>query len=389
MKFPITYFSLILLAALIFIPASSVRAEIMNDTEYGSLEIIDISVIENAADRFTPVGLSFNVTRGGTVYHGDQVIIKYRGIHERWVTILDYTPDRIVKPLVFNEKTSLLDGLDREYTAEVGGATGDEYILMIVSTLPITDSQLETYALAPDEIEPGENILLVAVNNFRVAPRWNTGDSVVEWGNSLRSDYSDIGWIPLEEFATYINYPLNQPRYNPWRYMYLYPYPRIRPTTYINNFGPLTNTWYVIPQGNTIQSNFWNYSNTGWIDNGIWVIPPGGSWEGKFRLNDPYADYYLRVLPFIARNSSMANYRVEINGTLVQPSIDITGAIGWGEYWTTNPFNYYSMQNFLRAGENDIRIYVPEDASDDLYIQLADVVPTETVQDELDAVETE
>jgi len=60
----------ILVFSFILIPAASLRAEILNDDEYGSMELVDLSVIESAAGMFTPVGLSFNVTRGGPIYPG-------------------------------------------------------------------------------------------------------------------------------------------------------------------------------------------------------------------------------------------------------------------------------------------------------------------------------
>lgn len=371
----------LLVTAYVVPPAS---AEILNDNEYGSIEIIDISVIENAASLFSPVGLSFNVCRGGPVYPGGILEIYYRGMHDRYASLLDFTPDRQVKPLVMNVQMTLGGGLEQIFSAEVGGAYGTEYVMLIVTRLPITDSQLETIALAPDEVEIDDLVISVAINDFTVTQPWSNPDSVVEWGESVRPSINNNILIPLDEFAIYLDYPLNQPGINPWKYMYLYPYPLFRPSIYEYGFGPFSNIWYVFPQHDTLKSNFWDYATTSWIDNGVWVIPPGGYWEGKFNVDNPYSDYYLRLLPYItSARGRYSGLQVEINGTLVQSSIDITGAIGWGEYWTTNPFNYYSLQNILRTGDNTIRLYLPDDATQDYEMQMADIVPAEVVSEEL------
>ncbi len=360
------------------LPAS---AEILNNDEYGSMEIIDISVIENAADMFSPIGLTFNVSRGGMLYPGEEITIRYQGQHDRWVSILDFSPDRIVKPLVMNNQTRLTDGgLERMYYGTVGDAIGKEYVLMVVSSLPLTDSQLEDIALAPDEIELDDLILSVSVNDFTVRAVEGNPNRVIDWAESL--DGPPVGeFIELAEFAEFLDYPLNTYPYNPWQYMYLYPYARFRPTVYMEQYGPFSKNWYVIPVGNTFQNNFWDYTTTGWIDNGIWVIPPGGHWQGTFYADDPYLDYYLRVLPYLVReNTSYMNLMVEINGTLVQSSIDFTAAIGWGEYWTSDPFAYYSLERLLRQGDNVIRIYWPSDQEEDLELQMLDMVPIEEAE---------
>jgi hypothetical protein len=168
--------------------------------------------------------------------------------------------------------------------------------------------------------------------------------------------------------------------------MYLFPYARFQPTAYIQTLGPLTQTWYVFPtEDNQLRSNFWDYATSGWIDNGIWIIPPGGYWEGRLRVDDPYTPYYLRVLPFQWRENTsyQSLLQVEVNGTLVQPSIDITGAIGWGQYWTTNPFAYYNLNTLLHRGENQIRLYWPQEQTENLDLQMLDVAPVATVNDEI------
>lgn len=375
------------LMALVIVPA---RAEILNDDEFGSLEIADLSVIDAAADVFGPVGLTFNVTRGGPLRPGQEIAIHYHGQHECYVTILDFSPDRIVKPLVMNEQTKLTDGgLNGDYYGTVGEALGKEYVMMIISRLPLTDERIEELALAPNEIELGDEIVTVAVNDFTVVDAGYNANRVVEWGESVNSGNRGDSFIDLEEFATYLGYPLNTYPYDPWPYMYLYPYPRFRPSVYMEKYGPFSKIWYVVPTGTTITSNFWDYATSGWIDNGIWVIPPGGYWQGTFRPDDPYAAYYLRILPYLIReNTSYQRLQVEINGTLVQSSIDITGAIGWGEYWTTNPFAYYNLATLLHTGNNTIRLYWPEDQTENLELQMVDVAPTEVVSSEIEEAAT-
>jgi len=250
----------------------------------------------------------------------------------------------------------------------------------VVSALPLTDTQLEDLSLAPDEIEFGDLILSAAINDFTVRPVEGNPNRVIEWAEGLDNPTGGE-FIELDEFAEYIDYPLNTYQYNPWPYMYLYPYPRFRPSVYTEQYGPFSRNWYVYPVGNTLQNNFWNYTTTGWIDNGVWVIPPGGYWEGSFNVGDPYSDYYLRVLPYLAReNTSYMNLVVEINGSLVQSNIDFTGAIGWGEYWTSDPFSYYSLSRLLRQGDNVVRIYWPEDQDEDLELQMLDMVPAEEAE---------
>jgi hypothetical protein len=320
------------------------------------------------------------------------VVIHFRGQHDRYATLVDYSPDRKVKPLVMNELTRLTDGgVEREYRGVVGDVLGKEYVLLIITSLPLTDEQLEEIALAPNEIEldEDENILVVAVNDFLVVQGYATPgiglDRVVTSPVRTRDDM----FIDLDEFAIYIDYPLNTYPYDPWPYLYLYPYPRFRPTAYMERYGPFTRTWYVFPTLERLKSNFWDYAWAGWIDRGIWIIPPGGYWQGKFRVDDPYADYYLRVLPFIIRENTsyMHNLRVEVNGTLLQPSIDISGAIGWGQYWTSDPFAYYNLQTLLHVGDNTIRLYWPEESESELGLQMMDVVPSEVVDEELEAAQ--
>ena len=115
------------------------------------------------------------------------------------------------------------------------------------------------------------------------------------------------------------------------------------------------------------------------------VIPPGGYYQGTFRTDDPYASYWMRVLPYLIReNTSYLSLQMEINGTLVQPTFDISGAIGWGEYWTSDPFAYYSLDRILRTGDNTFRLYWPEDAGDNLRIQMMELVPREVIEEEID-----
>lgn len=373
-----------MLAMLLMIPP--VSAEILNDDEYGSIEIIDFSVIEEAADNFSPVGLSFNVSRGGGLYPGDNVTIYFRGHHDKYVSILDFSPDRKVKPLVINEYTSLAEGgLERAYYSTVGDVTGREYVMLIVTELPVTDARLEEIALAPNEVELDEDILAVAINDFRVVPFGRNPNRVVEWGESLRPGMREGEFIELEDVALFLDYPLNTYPYNPWPYMHLYPRPIFRPRAYTERYGPFSRTWYVFPTGRKLESNFWDYATTGWIERGRWIIPPGGYWEGTFRADNPYADYLLRILPYTVReNNAYADLQVEINGTLVESSIDISGAIGWGEYWTSDPFAYYSLYNLLREGENTLTIYWPEDREENLELQMVDVQPEEVAEEEIE-----
>ncbi len=366
---------------LLVMPVFPTNAEILNDDEFGTLEIIDLSVIETAADIFGPVGLRFNVTRGGPISPGREIIIFYHGFHDQYVSLLDYSPDRIVKPLLMNEHTILTEGgLDREYHGIIGDTLGREYILMIIHNLPLTDERLESIALAPNEIEPDEQILSIAVNDFQVVkPTWTPRDT-----ESRDEIFRDVDFIELDEFATFIDYPMNIYPYNPWPYMYLYPYARLRPREYINRIGPFSRNWYVVPIGNTLSSNFWDYASSGWIDDGVWIIPPGGYWQGNLRIDDPYTDYFLRILPYLVQeNTSYMRLQVEINGTLVESSIDYTGAIGWGKYWTSDPFAYYDLYRLLRLGDNNVRLYWPEDEYKNLELQMVDMVPAEVIVDEM------
>lgn len=363
------------------------RAEILNGDEYGWLEVRDLSMIEEAAGMFPPVSLRFNVGRGGPMYTGDEIVIYYHGVSDKYVSIIDYSPDRIVKPLVFNEHTMILDGLNREFVGTVGDVLGKEHVLQIVTNLPLTDEELQAIALAPNEIEIGEMVIIAAVSDFNIVGYGSDPDYE-------RYDAGRVEMIELEEFAIYIDYPLNRYPYNPWPYMYLYPYARFQPMVYMERFGPLTKTWYVFPGAEQIESNFWDYAYTGWIEDGHMVVPPGGYWQGTFRIDDPYSPYWLRILPYLIReNTSYANLQVQINGTLVEPSFDITGAIGWGEHWTTDPFAYYSVERLLRRGENTFRLYWPEEEEYDLELQMLDIVPSEVMEEEMaeaqEAAETE
>jgi len=373
-------------AMALIVYAGPLRAEILNDDEYGSLEIIDVSVIEQAADMFSPVGLSFNVSRGGPLRPGEEIAIYYRGQHERYVTLLDFSPDRKVKPLVMNELTRLTEGgIEREYRATIGDSLGKEYVVLIISALPLTEERVEGIALAPDEVEIGDEILSMAVNDFSVVGYGRDPGRVVEWGENVRGGSDSDPFIELEEFAQFIDYPLNVYPYNPWPYMYLYPYAKFRPSAYVTRYGPFSRTWYVFPTGERLQSNFWDYATSGWIDNGIWIIPPGGYWQGTFRVDDPYSAYYIRILPYLIReNRSYLSLQMEINGTLVQSSIDATGAIGWGQYWTQDPFAYYNLATLLHMGENSLRLYWPADRDENLELQMVDLVPAEVLVDEID-----
>jgi len=372
---------LALVLASLLIPAfgGPANAEILNDDEFGYLEIMDLTVIEDAAQMYLPNGLSINMTRGTYFVPGNEVCINYRGLNDHYVTVLDYSPDRVVKPLVMNEHLTLLNtGLQREYYGTIGDSLGHEYILMLVSDLPFTDEELEAIALAPNEIEIGEKVMMVGVSDFYVNSPGRDPDTVVNWGRGLTGDIPGGQFIDLDEFAIYLDYPLNSYPYNPWPYMYLYPYPRLNSQVYYSQMGPFSNTWYVIPGTQSLTSNFWDYANDSWIDDGLWIIPPGGYWQGTFNMDDPYAYYYLRVLPYLVReNTSYLNLQIEINGTLVQPSIDATGAIGWGEYWTEDPFAYYNLSTLLHQGDNEISLYWPEWENENLQLQMMDIVPEE------------
>lgn len=375
-----------LVASFVLLPVA-VNAEILNDNEFGSIEIKDLSVIENAAKKFTPVGLRFNVPRGGPVYAGSEIVIFYRCLHEKYVTLIDYSQDRIVKPLVMNEKIKITDGgLEREYRCVVGGKElGREWVLMIVSALPLSDARIQELALEPDKIELDDEILSVAVNDFIIYPAVKMPDRSIKVPVSepvpIRSDM----FIELTDFASYIDYPLNMYPYNPWPYMYLYPYARLIPQIYKDTYGPFINTWYVFPAGNNaLESNFWNYAWDGWIDQGIWVIPSGGYWEGTLRIDDPYTRYFLRILPYLARkNNSFERLRVEINGKLVHP-LNISGSIGWEQYTTTNPFRYYSLHGYLHQGENKIRLWAAPGEKENIELQMMDILPFEYVSKELE-----
>ena len=379
--------------ALALMSAGASRAEILNDDEFGSIELRDFSVIESAADMFTPVGLRFDVSRGGPVYPGNDITIYYRGMHGMYATLLDYSSDplRKVKPLVMNELTRLNEGgLEREYVGAVGKTLGPEYIMLIITALPLSDARLEEIALAPNEVETGDEILSVAVNNFEVLSSLNLPDRNPDRPISIPIPIRHDMFIDLTDFQSYIDYPLNLYPYNPWPYMYLYPYPRFLPWAYSQSMGPLTQTWYVFPsEKNRLQSNFWDYASDAWIDNGLWIIPPGGSWQGTLRVDDPYTSYYLRILPYLARQnqSYLSLLQVEINGTLVQSNIDLSGAIGYGTYWTNNPFAYYNVNTLLHRGDNTIRLYWPQDQQDNMELQMLDVVPADTAVNEISHAE--
>jgi hypothetical protein len=379
----------------------ALRAEVLNDDEFGSLEIIDISVIEELTGVYTPVGLDFNLTRGSTYYPGDDLMIRFMGQHEMYVTIIDYSPDRTVKPLVVNEHTTLTDGgLHRETWWTIGSSLGKEYILMIVSRLPLTDARIETIALAPNEVELDETILKMAVNDFRVVASGrdpgvivdmysNSGHgnmnllSIEDLGGTRLSEWDGVTRIPLSDFGYVMNYPMNTYPYNPWSYMYLYPYPKLVPTAYIDRYGFFSNIYYVIPSGPEIRTNLFDYANLGWLDDGIWIIPPGGSFEGKFRVGEYYSDYYFRVLPhLIQQNTSYQRLHVEINGYRLEPNIDFSGAIGFGGYYTYDPFAYYNAWPYMRPGQNTVRLYWPEDEEENFEIQMMDIIPIDVIENE-------
>lgn len=378
------------------------RAEVLNDDEFGSVEIIDFSVIEETAGIYTPVGLDFNVTRGGSLHPGDDLMIRYRGLHDNYISILDYSPDRKVKPLVMNEHLTHEGGIERETWWTIGNSLGEEYIMMIVTNLPLTDEELETIALAPNEVEIESKIISVAVNDFRVIGTGRDPDMVVDMYEGPTQNSVDFltledlggqrleGWdgvsrIPLSEFAVFVDYPLNTYPYNPWSYMYLYPYPRLKSITYMDRYSFFSNVYYIIPSGPEIRTNLFDYATTSWIDDGIWIVPPGGYWEGSFEVGDYYRDYYIRVLPHLIReNTSWQRLRIEINGTLVGSNIDWSGAIGFGQYYTYNPFSYYDGSLYMRPGNNTIRIYWPEDEQENLELQMIDIVPYEMLEDEVD-----
>jgi hypothetical protein len=383
----------------VFAMPAAVKAEVLNDDELGSIEIVDISVIENAAGMFTPVGLAFNFSRGGTLNPGDDLMIQYRGLNDTYVSLLDYSPDRKVKPLVMNEHLLLTDGdIERETWWTVGDSLGKEYIMMIVTNLPLTDAELETISLAPDEVTLEGKIVSVAINDFRiVAPgrdpgMYNSIDgdpvdtlSLEDIGGQPLNHWDGVTRIPLSDFGGYSVYPLNTYPYNPWGYMYLYPYPRIKPITYMDRYSFFSNVYYIIPSGPEIRTNFLNYATTGWLDDGVMIIPPGGYWEGSFEVGDMYRDYYLRVLPYLIReNTSWQQLQIQINGTLVTSNIDFSNAIGYGDYYTYNPFGYYNAQLYMRPGNNTFRIYWPQDEEENLELQLVDIVPSDMVTSEID-----
>jgi hypothetical protein len=370
--------------AVVFFPVQA-RSEILNDDEYGWLEVVDLGVIEEAAGMFPPSSLRFNVGRSGPLSPGDEIVIYYHTWNDYYASLIDYSPDRKVKPLLVNEHTTILDQLDRSWAGTVGDAIGTEYILLLVTTQPLTDEELESMALAPNEIETGDKVFYAAVSDFNVVAGGRDPGVIQDWAEANRGYQGNVQMIELSDFATYIEYPLNRYPYNPWPYMYLYPYARFNPTAYVQRYGPFSKTWYVFPTMQKIECNFWDYAYTGWIDNGIMVIPPGGYWQGTFRADDPYSSYWLRVLPYLIReNRSYYSLRMEINGNLVEPTFDIRGAIGWGQYWTSDPFAYYSIDRFLRTGDNTIRLYWPESESEDLQLQMVDVVPTDVVTQEID-----
>ncbi|MCX6647181.1 MAG: hypothetical protein NTY09_12615 [bacterium] len=387
------------IAGFVFAMPATVRAEVLNDDELGSIEIVDISVIENAAGIFTPVGLAFNFARGGTLNPGDDLMIQYRGLNDTYISLLDYSPDRKVKPLMMNEHVLLTDGdIERETWWTVGDSLGKEYIMMIVTNLPLTDEELETISLAPDEVTLEGKIVCVAVNDFRVIGpgrdpgMYNSIDgtpvetlSLEDIGGQPLNQWDGVTRLTLSDFGGYSIYPLNTYPYNPWGYMYLYPYPRIKPITYMDRYSFFSNVYYIIPSGPEIRTNFLNYATTGWLDDGVIVIPPGGYWEGSFEVGDMYRDYYLRVLPYLIReNTSWQQLQIQINGTLVQSNIDFSNAIGFGDYYTYNPFGYYNAQLFMRPGNNTLRIYWPQTEEENLELQLVDIVPSDMVDSEID-----
>jgi len=376
-----------------------VRAEVLNDDELGSIEIVDDSLIENAAGMFTPVGLAFNVARGGSLIPGDDLMIQYRGLNDTYVSLLDFTADRKVKPLVMNQHILLTDGeLERETWWTVGDSLGKEYIMMIITNLPLTDDELQTIALAPDEVTIGDKIVSASVNDFRVVASgrdpgmYNNLDgtsqntlSIEDIGGTPLNQWDGVTRLTLSDFGGYSVYPLNTYPYNPWGYMYLYPYPRIKPITYMDRYSFFSNVYYIIPSGPEIRTNFMNIATTSWLDNGVMIIPPGGYWEGSFEVGDMYSDYYLRVLPYLMReNTSWQRLQIQINGTLVTSNIDFSNAIGYGDYYTYNPFGYYNANLYMRPGNNTFRIYWPQDEQENLELQLVDIVPSDMVNSEID-----
>jgi len=381
--------AVVIAALLLFaVPATQARAEILNDDEYGAIEILDMSVIEEVAGIYTPVGLNLNKSRGAGFRAGDELIIYYHGQHDMYVSILDFTPDRRVKPLVINEHTSFGTGeLDRTYYSVVNEPLGHEYILMIISKLPLTDARLEEIALAPNEIEIDDQIVSVAVNDFYIIAG---GTDPTEAGESRRDQpgfhyrdvtgYTGLDPIPLSEVGETVGHPSWLNPHKLWTHNNRYANPWLVPTSYIEQYGMFSNVYYTIPVGVDIRSNFWNYATSGWIDDGIWIIPPGGYWSADFTVGDEYYDYYMRILPYLMRDrTTYSNVGISINGVPIgNPVFDIRDAIGWGYYWDENPFMYYNLQSYLRSGVNTITLYWPGDADDNLTFQMVDILP-ETV----------
>lgn len=389
-----TFGWLIVFVGLIALLSVQVRAEVLNNDQFGSVEIKDLSVIDKAAGMLTPSGLRFDVSRGGAVYPGDQVTIFYQGVNGMYSTLVDYSPDRKVKPLVMNDLVKISDnqgGLQRQFQGAIGNALGDEYILLITSNKPLDDKRLQDIALAPDKLEIKDDIVAAAVNNFKVVQKYNAPDRSIGGVNPQPVPINNGNMIPLSDFTTYQNYPLNTYPYNPWPYMYLYPYARFQPTQYINTLGPLTETWYVFPtdQG-TLKSNFLDYASDAWIDKGIWIVPPGAGWQGTLQVDNPYTPYYLRILPYLARqNTSYLDLlQVQINGTPIKPDMDLyNNSIGYGQYETNNPFAYYNLNSLLHQGINQISISWPQDQTDNFQLQMMDVLPTDVADKEVQQAE--
>jgi len=382
-------FALIAVGLMVLIfPAGNARAEILNDDEFGSLEILDMSVIEEAAGMYTPVGLSMNLSRGGGFRAGDEIYLYCHGQNDKYMSIIDFTPDRKVKPLVINELTAFGQGeLDRTWHGVINEPLGHEYILMIISNLPLTDANLEDIALAPNEIEIGDLIVSVAINDFYVIAGGRDPNEVVDWGennpgiNFMNMDsvtgYTGHEPIPLSEMGEQLEYPSWIHPHKLWTRVHGYRYPWLVPTAYIDDYGIFSNVYYTVPVGVDIRSNFWNYASSGWIDNGIWIIPPGGYWSADFSVGDNYYNYYMRILPYLIRETTnYSHLGISINGVPVgNPVFDIRDAIGWGLYWDENPFMYYTLGSYLKSGVNTITLYWPSEESENLELQMMDVLP--------------
>jgi hypothetical protein len=377
-------FSTLAALTLLFLPGPS-RAEILNNDEFGSIVLKDLAPIETAAGTFTVSRLTFNVPRNGNLSPGDYITIYYKGINDSYVSILDYSSDRKVKPVVLNELTKLNDGgLDRTYSNPIGDTLGRDYVLLVISSEPLSDSRLQDIATAPDKLEIKDEILAAAVNTFLVVPSHDiTIDNPT--GPESRPVIGNTNlFLPIEDFGIYINFPQNTYPYDPWHYMYLYPYARFVPRVYIQQYGPIT--WYVFPQDGQLTSNFFSYTQGDIASNGLWLIQPGGFWEGTFNFSGSDSSFYLRILPFLRENINYSDAVITINGVPVMRTEDVPSEVGSGDYRSRNPFAYYDLKSALRQGQNTLRLEWPNTETENLQLQMMDILPSSTAKDEVESV---